>query len=58
MHAIHECCYAGVKLPRNGNSQAKKLTEEQISLWKLSNTANVMEALDGFYPDLYHPFVD
>jgi len=34
----------------------KKLTKKQLSLWKLSNTANWMEALQGLYAD--HPFVD
>ena len=56
MHTIHESNYAVIKLPRSGNSKAKKINEKQLSLLKLSSTTNEMDALDNFYT--YHPFVD
>jgi len=52
MHTIHEGNYTVIKLPRDGNSKAKKNHKKQFSLCKLSSTI----ALDDFYTD--HPFVD
>jgi len=57
MHIIHKGNYTAIKLPRNGNSKAEKFNKKQFSLWKLSNTANGMKALDDFCTDLYHPFI-
>jgi len=44
-----------MKLPRNGNSKAKKINEKRLILWTLSNTGNEIDALDEFYAD--HRFV-
>jgi len=50
MHTIHEGNYTVVKLPRNENSKAKKINKKKknFSLWKLSNTTIVIDALNDF----------